>query len=299
MDDVQVQSLLKRAQGQIRYRYRQAVQEVPRPIIVVVESAQLRPHIQTAACEELADDWAPTWEVKEKIRLINEAVADCPDDQFPVVVFDHDDQTVPPVVVGFPVPDRKHSDDGPDDPFELLEGNVLWLALKQQELIGEGRIDLAFLWRASGRARKHSPRRYVSAMKDHLDHVEFGGKKPDDPVWVGYNDAFGYCQQIDYTFQEVIGLCFSRSLRADPVGMVMKAPDECKNLMAIFASPTIAQDGDRTSGDKAAVREAFERTNHLPPEEQAAETRKVHDAFAAAKKVTTGKMIDGEFVQDR
>jgi hypothetical protein len=297
MDEAYVQRLLRRTSGQVRYYYRNMLElGYPSPVIGVFEGIDGNVFVGPIDPEAVDETEATTWADREALAEMKEASRQVPPGLFLVVICRQEGDGMQ--LASFPVPEKPHPEDGPNNPFELLEDNPLYIDLERQEAIAKNSIDLASLWRSAGRPRKWSPRRWAYVYKSHGEDVAFEEGSADAPAWTDYNTAFIYCQHIDREFMKVGYLCFHRRLNADPVGMVMEAPDSCKPLMAIFASAHMATDGDRTSSDKEAVREAFERTSDLDVQGQAEAVTKVNHAFAEAKKVTSGRMIDGEFTVD-
>jgi hypothetical protein len=167
------------------------------------------------------------------------------------------------------------------NPFDAVADNPVWLAYKRQRDRDDTRIDLAELWRAAGRPRKFpsSPRRWA---RRRPERIAFEGKSADDPAWAGWQTALIYAEFLDPEIMRVGGECFIRAAAADPVGIILDAPDACRPLVAMFvASP------------EAVIAATVERTSELDIYAQETAVAKVQRAFLDAGSATV-RLDDGE-----
>ena len=67
----------------------------------------------------------------------------------------------------------------------------------------------------------------------------------------------------------------------------------------MLVSSTCAVDGSRTEGDARLIEAAIEKTRDLSPFEQETVIAKVQRALGKAREITTGRVIDGKFVEDQ
>jgi hypothetical protein len=180
------------------------------------------------------------------------------------------------------------------NPFDALASNKVWQALKRQEARDPLRINLTDLWRAADRPRL-SPRRWRHGVHE----VRYEGDRADDPAWADAIVARIYAQLIDLKIMMACCDAVFARIERDPAGFVLDAPEGCKTLMAAFASPVHAKDGDRTAGDRTLLAEIVQRTEGRGVYAQETAVAQAQRAFASAKRVRTGRLIDGEFVPDR
>lgn len=189
-------------------------------------------------------------------------------------------------------------------PFEELDGNPIWEVYCRQADRDPNRINLTDLWRASGRKRGWSPRQYAR-MWDR--EITFVGSKADDPAYADKGTANHYIQMLDWRILDAHGKAVMGAIRQDPVGMLLSS---CKRddvsdgtgpnwITAMLVSSTCAVDGSRTEGDARLIEAAIEKTRDLSPFEQETVIAKVQRALGKAREITTGRVIDGKFVEDQ
>jgi hypothetical protein len=182
--------------------------------------------------------------------------------------------------------------------FAKVRDNPVWQEYGRQQDRDPQRINLTDLWRAGGRKRPWSPRWWRKSYH-YEEEVTLEGTAADDPAWTDAGTAMMYVQHIDDEIMRAVGEAVFHAFRQDPAGLMLRAPDSCKPLAAIFAGAVTATDGDKTAATSAITAEVARRTEPLGVYAQEVEVAKVQRAFLEAKKVRTGRVIDGEWVQDR
>jgi hypothetical protein len=182
--------------------------------------------------------------------------------------------------------------------FAELRDNPVWQEYERQQDRDPQGINLTDLWRAAGRPRPWSPR-WWRKHYDYTEEVTLEGTRADDPAWTDARTAWVYIQHIDLTIMDAVSELFFYRLRMDPAGCMLSAPDPCKPLVAIFAGAVTATDGDKTSATRDITAEVARRTEGLGVYAQEVEVAKVQRAFLEANRVRSGRVIDGEWVQDR
>jgi hypothetical protein len=183
------------------------------------------------------------------------------------------------------------------NPFDLVADNPVYRSYREQRDLDDGRINLTDMWRTAGRPRNGSPRRWAQDYH-YREEVTFEGQSADGPAWTDGETALIYAMHLDKQIIRAVCLAFSEALRADPVGMVMDCPDECRPLVAA-AGAVMARDGDRTAAVGSMIAEAARRTEGLGVYAQETAVAKVRRAFLKAGAVRSGRVVDGEFIPDR
>jgi hypothetical protein len=183
-------------------------------------------------------------------------------------------------------------------PFDQIEDSPVWDHFCK--VMHDDRINLTDLWRTAGRPRHKSPRRWAR-MYHYLEDIEFTGKSADAPAMSDLYTAMNYIQRLDFKILDAVYTAFRERVVANPAKVLLECPDDGfgTTITASFASMFIAECGDRTSADKRITAQAVELTNDLGVYAQETAVAKVQRALIEAKKITTGRMIDGEFVVDR
>jgi hypothetical protein len=185
-------------------------------------------------------------------------------------------------------------------PFDELTGNPIWEEFCRQDDRDPDRINLTDLWRASGRDWL-SPRRFWRQYHERHE-IEFAGPRPDDSAFADQGTAFHYIQLLDPEIMRVSGEAFFAACRANPSGMLLSACDHsdgAASIAASFISTFNAVDGSRTEGDARILDAVVEKTSGLDTYAQETAVAKVQRALGKAKEIRSGRVIDGEFVEDK
>lgn len=186
--------------------------------------------------------------------------------------------------------------------FEELSGNPIWEAFQEQAQHAEDTpINLTALWRAGGRKRGWSPRQYPRMYSSWCERLDFWGTKPDDPAYADERTAFHYMKIIYYALKITYNNMFIAAVKANPAGMLLNATEHSEgaaSIAAMFISAANAVDGSRTEGDARIIDAAVKMTEGLDVYAQETKIAKAQRALVDARKITSGRMIDGEFVED-
>ena len=186
-------------------------------------------------------------------------------------------------------------------PFEELNGNPIWEEFERQAASYPDRINLTDLWRLAGRKRGRSPRSWLRSFPGYSGNIQFKGKGADGPALTDENTAFIYIQHLDPEIMLAAANVFGRAIRIDPAGCLMSAANHSEGTASIagmFISAANAVDGSRTEGNARIMEQVIERTQHLDTYSQETQVAKAQRALLGASQIKSGRLIDGELIED-